>query len=277
MDNPMSAPPPIALTISGSDCSAGAGLQADLKTFACFRVHGLTVVTSVMAETPLEVRGLHGVEASVVEEQARVLLEWFPIGAVKTGVMHSGAHVRAVARALDDCKAPLVTDPAMLTATGQPLLAQDAINAFQSLLFPAATLMTPNLREARYLVGGEHRHKDDSAAGCASFLHEKFGCAVLVTGEHNEAAGTVVDTLADGEGITQFDNPWVELPYAHGTGCTFSSAITAGLAKGRPLRDAIAQAEKFIQHALHGAYRWQYAGREVLALDQLPAKGFDES
>ncbi|MHC4923543.1 MAG: bifunctional hydroxymethylpyrimidine kinase/phosphomethylpyrimidine kinase, partial [Planctomycetota bacterium] len=151
----MASPPPVALTISGSDCSAGAGLQADLKTFSRFGVHGLTVVTSIMSETPLAVRGIHGVDAAVVQEQIQILLESFPVAAVKTGVLHSSAHVAAVADALSASEAPLVIDPAMLTATREPLMSQGAIDAYKELLFPRASLITPNLDEARYLLGGE--------------------------------------------------------------------------------------------------------------------------
>ena len=272
----MADAPPIALTISGSDCSAGAGLQADLKTFSRFGVHGLTVVTSVMSETPLKVRGIHGMDAAIVKEQTRILLESFPVAAVKTGVLHSGSHVTAVADALTASEAPLVIDPAMLAATGDPLMSQDAVDAFKDRLFPLAALITPNLSEARYLLGGEAGHNTDPIEVCARNLHEAFGCSILVTGDHDRAAGTVVDYLAHEGQVTRLENPWVDLPYAHGTGCTFSSAVTAGLARGHSLPEAVATGERFIMHALREAYHWQHEGRDLMALNHLPGTVFGE-
>ena len=227
-----------------------------------------------MSETPLDMRGVHGVEPEIVEEQTRVLLDSFPVAAVKTGVLHSGLHVQAVADALSDCQAPLVIDPAMMAATGDPLLSQDAIEAYKDLLFPVATLITPNLQEARYLLGGEAVTVDDPSDVCARNLHEAFGCSVLVTGDHDEAAGKVVDTLAHNGQLTRLENPWVDLPYAHGTGCTFSSAITAGLAHGHQLPEAVGTAEKFVMRALQNAYQWNHGGRVLMALNQLPENRF---
>lgn len=273
----METPPPVALTISGSDCSCGAGLQADLKTFSRFGVHGLTVVTSVMAETPVMVGGLHGVEPAVVEEQIGLLLESFPVRAVKTGVLHSGAHVRAVARALAKSRAPLVIDPAMMAATGESLLSQDAIDAYKDVLFPVATLITPNLSEARYLLGGESKRVEEPVEVCARILHETFGCSVLVTGTHDKTANAVLDILMHNGQLTRLENPWIDLPYAHGTGCTLTSAITAGLARGHSLPEAIATAEKFITHALTHSYHWEESGRDLMALNHLPAEVFGEA
>jgi hydroxymethylpyrimidine/phosphomethylpyrimidine kinase len=272
----MTSPLPVALTINGSDCSAGAGLQADLKTFSRFGVHGLTVVTSVMAETPLAVAAIRGVEAKVVKEQIRVLLDSFVVGAVKTGVLHSGAHVMAVAAALDSCEAPLVIDPAMLTATGESLLSQDAVEAYKDLLFPSATLITPNLQEARYLLGGEAKRVEEPIEVCAKLLHETYGCSVLVTGFHDSAANAVVDYLLHNGQGTRLVRPWIEIPYAHGTGCTFTAALTAGLARGRTLPEAVAVAEKFIGHALENSFRWETRGRDLMVLNHFSGEVFGE-
>lgn len=272
----MATPPPIALTINGSDSSAGAGLQADLKTFSRFGVHGVTVVTSVMAETPLAVADIRGVEPRLVKEQIRVLIESFPVGAMKTGVLHSREHVLAVAKALAPSEAPLVIDPAMLTATGESLLSLEAIDAYKDHLFPVSVLMTPNLQEARYLLGGERRRVEDPIDVCARNLHEAYGCAVLVTGMHDEGRDVVVDYLMDEGQGTRLENPWIDLPYAHGTGCTFSSAITAGLARGRPLPEAVAVAEKFITHALREAFHWETKGMDLMVLNHLSGEVFGE-
>ena len=272
----MTEAPPIALTLNGSDCSAGAGLQADLKTFTRFGVHGLTVVTSVMAETPLEVAGIHGVKPKIVEEQIHVLLKSFPVKAIKTGVLHSSKHVMAVVRALSGCDASLVVDPAMMTATGESLLSQGAVEAYKDFLFPMATLITPNLDEARYILGGEVKRVEESVEDCAKILHETYGCSVLVTGGKDEEHRVVVDCLAYEGQITRMVNPWVDIPYAHGTGCTFTSAITAGLAQGHPLPEAVANAERFISEALRDVYCWRVGDRELVALNHLSGESFGE-
>lgn len=230
----------------------------------------MTVVTSVLAETPLAVAGIHGMEARVVKNQIGVLRDSFPIAAIKTGVLHSSAHVSAVVESLDGCEAPLIVDPAMLTATRESLLSQGAVEAYKELLFPIATLMTPNLEEARYLLGGEMKRVEEPVDVCAKVLHETYGCAVLVTGSHDEATGSVVDYMYhDGQG-SEFSNPWVDLPYAHGTGCTFTSAVAAGLAHGLSLPVAVEQGERFIMHALQEAYRWKVDGQDLMVLNHLP-------
>ncbi|NIP97049.1 MAG: bifunctional hydroxymethylpyrimidine kinase/phosphomethylpyrimidine kinase, partial [Akkermansiaceae bacterium] len=122
--------------------------------------------------------------------------------------------------------APLVIDPAMMAATGESLLSQDAIDAYKDLLFPVATLITPNFSEARYLLGGESKRVEEPVEVCARILHETFGCSVLVTGAHDETANSVLDILMHNGQLTRLENPWIDLPYAHGTGCTLTSAIT---------------------------------------------------
>jgi hydroxymethylpyrimidine/phosphomethylpyrimidine kinase len=144
---------PIALTIAGSDCSAGAGLQADLKTFQHFQVYGLTAVTCVVSETPLIVRHVHPIPVDVVIDQVELLLQTFPIGAIKTGMLYSAAHIERLAELLAKYpNIPLVIDPVMIASTGDPLIEENAIIAYKEKLLPLATLITPNLPEAAVLL-----------------------------------------------------------------------------------------------------------------------------
>ncbi len=176
--------PPVALTIAGSDCSAGAGIQADLKTFQHFHVHGLTAVTCVVSETANIVRAVHPVPVAIVSDQVSLLLDSFPVAAVKTGMLYSAAHVRAVAEIL--ARHPglaLVVDPVMIASTGDPLLEDDAITAYRELLLPLARVITPNLPEAEVLLG--EKIPDEAALESAAHrLAERFGTAVLLKGGH---------------------------------------------------------------------------------------------
>ncbi len=264
----MSAPP-VALTIAGSDCCAGAGLQADLKTFSAFGVHGLSAVTSVVAETPLAVHGIYPLSPAALQQQMRILLEAYPVSAIKTGMLGSAPHVVAVAELLAGRSIPLVVDPVMVASSGDVLLSPDAVSAYRSRLIPLATVMTPNLHEAQQLL-------ESSAAPSAAALAEKFGCAVLLTGGHGADRHLAADVLVCDGSETRFESPWIEVASSHGTGCTLSAAIAAGLARGDSLSDAIRAAKAFITRALRESYGWESAAGqdEVRALNQLPASPF---
>ncbi|MFT6596570.1 MAG: hydroxymethylpyrimidine/phosphomethylpyrimidine kinase, partial [Akkermansiaceae bacterium] len=144
---------PVALTIAGSDCSAGAGLQADLKTFTSFGVHCLTAVSCVVSETPLTVNQIHPVPPVILQDQIRLLLASYPVAAIKTGMLYSKAHIVAVCELLADTGIPLVVDPVMVASTGDPLLVDVALEAISERLLPLATVITPNLPEAGILLG----------------------------------------------------------------------------------------------------------------------------
>ncbi|NNC90678.1 MAG: bifunctional hydroxymethylpyrimidine kinase/phosphomethylpyrimidine kinase [Akkermansiaceae bacterium] len=262
----MSPAPPVALTIAGSDCSAGAGLQADLKTFSCFGVHGLTAVTAVVAETANAVHGIYPVEPAALQEQVQLLLAAYPVAAIKTGMLGSKRHVVAVAELLSRVDIPLVVDPVMVASTGDPLVPDDAVEAYRDRLLPLARVMTPNLPEAEALLGSDR----GDAESMAGELAGRFGSAVFLTGGHADGAGEAIDFLAEDGAVRRFAGPWIEVPGSHGSGCTISAAITAGLARGRDLAGAVAEAKKFIGRALEDSYEWSAGERPAIhALNQL--------
>jgi hydroxymethylpyrimidine/phosphomethylpyrimidine kinase len=267
----MDRPPPVALTIAGSDCCSGAGLQADLKTFSAFGVHGLTAVTSVVAETPLAVHEIYPLSPAALQEQVRILLDAYPVAAVKTGMLGSKLHVVAVAEILENRALPLVVDPVMVSSTGDLLLPPDAVAAYRDRLCPLASLITPNLPEARALA----RHDDEPTA---ESLAKLLGCAVLLTGGHQAKRGEAVDVLCEAGAIREYRTPWVETASSHGTGCTLSAAITANLARGENLPAAVAIAKGFVTRALRESYAWSHprSGEEIRAINQLPQATFQE-
>jgi hydroxymethylpyrimidine/phosphomethylpyrimidine kinase len=260
---------PIALTIAGSDSSAGAGLQADLKTFSALGVYGLTAVTCVVAETPGKVSRIEPVDAKMVRDQIKVLAKNFPIAAIKTGLLCSSEIVRAVARAIVDFpRIPLVIDPVITATSGDPLLQPAAIKSYEKELFPLATLITPNLDEAGQLLG--RKIKDRKAMEKAVHdLAKKYRVSILLKGGHL-AGDSAIDLLfADGE-MREFAAPFVPDVVTHGTGCTYSAAITAGLAAGLTLDEAITRAKKFITSCIANRFRWISSGGKTLdALNHL--------
>jgi hydroxymethylpyrimidine/phosphomethylpyrimidine kinase len=262
-------PPPVALTIAGSDNSAGAGMQADLKSFAAHRVYGLTAVTCVVAEIPGHVSMVEAMPAALVREQITLALSAFPVAAIKTGMLFSTDIIRVVAQLLYDGAAraiPLVVDPVMVASSGDPLLEPDAVKAYKSLLFSRATLVTPNLDEARTLSGLPIA-SPDQLADAGKMLAESYGAAFLMKGGHF-GGDTAVDVLVLPGGDThRYEAAFVPGVETHGTGCTFSAAITAGLARGRALPDAVADAKQFITRAIAGHHAWQRPQGITAALD----------
>ena len=264
----MTVAPPVALTIAGSDCSAGAGIQADLKTFQHFQVHGLTAVTCVVSETANIVRHVHPVPVGVVCGQISLLLQSFPVAAVKTGMLHSAAHVAAVAEIL--CKFPLthlVVDPVMVASTGASLLETDAIAAYRELLLPLARVITPNLPEAEVLL--EHDIPDEFAMEAAALqLSQKYRTAVLLKGGHL-LGGVCLDILADRGQIHRFAADRIPVRASHGTGCTLSAAITAGLARNQSLSNAVEAAKRYLGETLCRSYHFENPTGEIVhALNQ---------
>ncbi len=254
---------PVALTVAGSDNSAGAGIQADLKTFSRLGCYGLTAVTCVVAEVPGQVAAIQPVKAGIVARQVALCFEAFPVAAVKTGMLYSTAIIEAVAGELARKKVPLVVDPVMVASSGDPLLKKFAVTAYRQLLFPRATLVTPNLDELKILaereVGSLSEMKD-----AGRFLVDRYGCAFLLKGGHLRGK-TAVDFLATPEGFEEFAAPFIRGVETHGTGCTYAAAVTAGLASGMSLSDAVAAAKAYITRAIGGSLRW---GR-TCALDHL--------
>jgi hydroxymethylpyrimidine/phosphomethylpyrimidine kinase len=270
----MTTPLPVALTIAGSDCSAGAGIQADLKTFQHFHVHGLTAVTCVVSETANIVRAVHPIPVDIVIDQISLLLESFPVTAAKTGMLFSAAHVRAIAGILKNHPSlQVVVDPVMIASTGTPLLEPEAMDAYRNHLLPLARVITPNLHEAEALLG--ERIPDESALeSAARRLSGKFHTAVLLKGGHLPGPDCL-DLLADRGEVFRFSAERIPVPGSHGTGCTLSAAITAALAQGETLPWAVEMAKKYLGETLLHSYEFHSpSGGGVHALNQgtLPKK-----
>jgi len=263
---------PVALTIAGSDSSAGAGVQADLKTFSALGVYGLTAVTCVVAETPGKVSRIEPVSAEIVREQIAVLSRNFPIAAAKTGLLFSAEIVEAVARAVVDLSAdsakrfPLVIDPVMVATSGDRLLEPRAIELYERELFRLATLLTPNLNEAEELLGEPIRHLQ-AMRNAGKEMQRKYGVSILLKGGHL-IGGDAADLLFAGDKISEFSAPFVHDVATHGTGCTYSAAITAGLASGLSLESAIRRAKKFVTASIARRFRWtSSSGKQLDALN----------
>ncbi len=266
---------PVALTIAGSDSSAGAGAQADLKTFTAFGVYGLNAITCVVAETPGKVVKIAALSPEIVSAQIEVLLASFPIGAVKTGLLHSAEIVREIARVLGEFGSksgrslPLVIDPVMVATSGDLLLGQNAIEVYERELFPLATLVTPNLDEAATLVG--YAITDlPTMRRAGKELRAKYGVPFLIKGGHL-AGDWAIDLLFTETGVTEFEAPFSRGVATHGTGCTYSAAITAGLASGATLPSAITAAKRFVTAAIAEHHEWTVeTGAPLHALNHSP-------
>ena len=263
---------PVALTIAGSDSSAGAGIQADLKTFSALGVYGLTTITCVVAETPGKVSRIEPISPEIVHEQIAVLARNFPIAAAKTGLLCSGEIVEAVARAIVDVlrkvdsSIPLVVDPVTVATSGDMLLAAEAMEIYERELFPIATLLTPNLDEAGKLIGEPIRDlKAMRKAGRQ--LQQKYAVSILLKGGHL-VRDDAIDLLFAGDKISEFSAPFVRGVATHGTGCTYSAAITAALASGLSLEAAVRRAKKFVTASIAQRLRWKSkSGRNIDALN----------
>jgi hydroxymethylpyrimidine/phosphomethylpyrimidine kinase len=264
---------PVALTIAGSDSSAGAGIQADLKTFNALGIYGVNVVTCLVAETPGKVSRIEPVSVEMVRAQIKVLTRSFPIAAIKTGLLYSAEIIAAVAKSLVELanKIPLVVDPVISATGGDPLLKRHAIAVYEKELFPLATLITPNLDEATQLLD-EKICDLESMKRAGRTLERKFNTAILLKGGHlggNEA----VDLLFANTKVADFAAPFVRDVATHGTGCTYSAAITAGLASGMNLEDAVARAKEFVTACIANHLRWEPdTSSKIDALRHSPAR-----
>jgi len=259
---------PVALTIAGSDCSAGAGIQADLKTFQHFQVYGLTAVTCVVSETANIVRAIHPVPVGIVCDQVLLMLESFPVAAVKMGMLHSAALVEAMAAILRSYpRVHLVVDPVMIASSGAALMQEDAVAAYRASLLPLATVITPNLPEAEVLLGKSIA--DEPAMEMAvRRLEEMFGVVVLLKGGHL-GGSECVDLLVDQGVLHRFSAPRIAGAAGHGTGCTLSAAVTALLAQGRTVPQAVGLAKDYLGETLRHALEFESSpGCVIHALNQ---------
>jgi hydroxymethylpyrimidine/phosphomethylpyrimidine kinase len=245
---------PIALTIAGSDSGGGAGIQADLKTFAALGVHGTSAITCVTAQNPKRVRAIQACRPDIVRGQIDAVTEEFPPAAVKTGMLYSAEIIRAVTEFFEsNRRVPLVVDPVMISTSGSPLLKPSAIKLLKNRLLPLATIVTPNLDEANLLTGRELKSIED-LRWAARKIHHEFGCAALVKGGHLRNSREAADILFDGKDEWLLSAPFIKGVNTHGTGCTYSAAITAFLARGCALPHAVAQAKEFISQSIAQSY-----------------------
>jgi hydroxymethylpyrimidine/phosphomethylpyrimidine kinase len=243
---------PVALTIAGSDASGGAGMQADLKTFHQFGVYGEAAITLITVQNTRGVERLECLDAGLVADQIRAAISDIPPAAAKTGALGNAAIIHAVAELARDFSFPLVVDPVMVSTPGLhgqgvALLAADGLEALKTFLLPHAFLLTPNLDEASLLVGGEV----DDVVGmrqAAEQLGRLGPRAVLVKGGH--LASEAIDILYYRGAWTEFASPRIRTRHTHGTGCTFSAAITASLASGHDLLEAVRRAKRYITAAI---------------------------
>jgi hydroxymethylpyrimidine/phosphomethylpyrimidine kinase len=240
---------PVVLTIAGSDSGAGAGIQADLKTFAALGVYGVSVITAITAQNTVGVRAVQEIDPDVIAAQLDAVAEDFSIAALKTGMLSSAAIIQTVAAGLKrHALHPLVVDPVMIAKSGDRLLREDAIETLRQTLLPLAQVVTPNIPEAEVLTGLTIRtHGDRVAAGRAMM---KLGAhAVVIKGGHSDD-DPIVDLLVDRDGVHEFRAARIATGSTHGTGCTFSSAIVAGLGLGKDLATAVGEAREYLSSAL---------------------------
>ena len=243
---------PRAMTIAGSDSGGGAGIQADLKTFAAFGVYGTSVIIAITAQNTLGVTGVHEVPVEVVAAQIEAVISDIGADAVKTGMLSSSNIVKTVARELARCRVErLVVDPVMVAKSGDRLLREDAVDAIRRHMLPLATVVTPNIPEAETLAGVKIESVKD-ARRAAERIVGMGAQAVVVKGGH--LAGAPVDVFYNGREYREFEAPRIESKNTHGTGCTYASAIAAGLAKGQDVIEAVAEAKEYVTEAIGRSY-----------------------
>ena len=243
---------PIALTIAGSDSGGGAGLQADLKTFSALGVYGASVVTAITAQNTRAVTAVEEVSPRLVAAQLAAVLDDIAVGAIKVGMLFSPAIIAAVAAGLAGTAVPIVVDPVMVAKSGDTLLQPPAVAALVDAILPRATLLTPNLPEAARLLGEPEADSPEQAAAQGRRLLALGPRAVLMKGGH--AGGALcTDLLVTEAGTRRFEAPRIDTVNTHGTGCSLSSAVAAGLARGLPLEAAVAAAHAWLHAAIRAA------------------------
>lgn len=244
--------PPTVMTIAGSDSGGGAGIQADLKTFSALGVFGTSTLTAITAQNTVGVTSVHEVPTDVIAAQIDAVISDIGADAVKTGMLSSTAIVETVAASIRRHGIEnLVVDPVMVAKSGDRLLRQEAITALCELLLPLAGVVTPNIPEAEDLTGLTIRSDDDVRRAAESIL-ATGARSVVVKGGHRDGAPT--DVYYDGEQFVEFTTERIPSTSTHGTGCTFASAVAAGLAHGLDRPDAVRQAKEYVTEAIRAAY-----------------------
>lgn len=249
----MTGKPPIALTIAGSDSGGGAGIQADLKAMSANGVYAASVITAITAQNTRAVTAVHEVPTDVVAAQITAVLSDIPVQSIKLGMLFSPAIIDAVARCLVNFKGPVVVDPVMIAKSGDALLQESAVKAMTAHILPLATLLTPNLPEAARLLGIPEARSTAEMATQGKRLLDMGPQAVLMKGGH-AIGGVCTDVLIDASGVvTTLSAPRVLTKNTHGTGCTYSAAIAAHLAKGLNLQAVVTAAHGYLQGAIAAA------------------------
>ncbi len=249
---------PCCLTIAGSDSGGNAGVQADLRAFHAYGLHGCTVFAALTAQNPFGVSAIHPVPADFVAAQLDAVLGVYSIKALKTGMLADPASIEVIAERLSEHpEIAKVIDPVMIATSGAKLVSDETVEIIKEMMLPLATLITPNLPEAEVLAGvcGDGRAANvEWAEQLGRRLYEKFGCAVLVKGGHGDNSAAV-DVLFDGHGIERFGAPWIANPVStHGTGCSLAAALAAEFALGRGVSAAVKGAKDYVHKAIEGSY-----------------------
>lgn len=246
---------PVYLSIAGSDCSAGAGLQADLKAGFALGCYPLTAVTCVVSEIPGLVDGIVAMDPEFVSQQVRICMKNFPVAAIKTGMLYSPEIVRAVAAELEGNDIPLVVDPVMIATAGEALMLQEAVAVYEECIIPRTTVLTPNVDELCKLLGTEILHTEEELTAAGRELASRYGCAILAKGGHIPGK-LCTDLLITKDGqVHRFSHPRTEGISTHGTGCTLSSALAACLAQGDELVQATARALDYTAGAIAHSHK----------------------
>ena len=243
---------PRAMTIAGSDSGGGAGIQADLKTFAALGVYGASIVTAVTAQNTVGVTGVHEIPTEMITAQIEAVLGDIGADAVKTGMLASSAIIECVAGAMERHQVQrLVVDPVMVAKSGDSLLRDDAVDSLKTMLIPLAAVVTPNIPEAETLTGLEITTPDD-VKQAARIIVDMGARGVVVKGGHLE--GPATDLFYDGSRFQEFTSPRINTTNTHGTGCTFASAVAAGLAQDLDVIEAVGQAKEYVTEAIRHSF-----------------------
>ncbi len=250
---------PVALTIAGSDSGGGAGIQADLKTFAALGVHGTSAIACLTAQNPRHVLAVEACSPKMLRQQMEAVFSELKPTAVKTGMLFTAANISTVADFFQNSKIKsknlkLVVDPVLVSTSGARLLKSSAEKILSAKLLPLATLVTPNLDEAEFLANQKIRSPEDLRTA-ARTIQQRFGCAVLVKGGHLKNCREAIDVFFDGETELLLSAPFVRGVSTHGTGCTYSAAICAALALGHALPHAVEIGKNFITDAISTSYK----------------------
>ncbi|WP_164670794.1 bifunctional hydroxymethylpyrimidine kinase/phosphomethylpyrimidine kinase [Virgibacillus doumboii] len=247
---------PCALTIAGTDPSGGAGIQADLKTFQELQSYGMSVITSVVAQNTTGVQDVHHLPVEMIEKQLDTIISDIPFQAFKTGMIAAIDMMEAIAGRVTDLDVPFIMDPVMVAKSGDPLIANDARQYLREKLLPMTTLITPNIPEAEDIVGWKIETPKEMEMAAKEIVHKHGAGAALVKGGHLE--GKAMDVLYDGKTINTYSAERINTKNTHGTGCTYSAAITAYISRGETIPEAVKRAKNFVTAAIRDSFPLGY-------------------